>query len=260
MYENNRILRWSRKLSLLVMTLFFFLPLDLAAEDSQTRAIFSDVYITKNNNGTIYLTINSPEQISGLQFALQYDNDKVLLGKPEFSSKNRHFSLYSGVDSSLINVVAFSLEGKELDMSEPVLTIPLSAAREFEGIEELIVKEFVASSPSGTKINLRVSAGKIYIIPSLPKKFHLKQNFPNPFNAETKIKFDLPEDAIISLSIYNVLGKKVRNLVDDIATAGFHSITWDGKNDRGQHVSSGEYVCAIKVGMNYHSMKMILLR
>jgi len=243
-----------------ILGLFVFLPFGLAGESLQTNVVFSDVSITEKETGKIYLTIDSPERISGLQFELQYNKDKVLLGKPEFSSKNQHFLLYTGKDSSLMKVVVFSLEGRELDMSEPVLTIPLSATREFEGSEELIIKEFVASSPSGTKINLKVSAGKIFIVPSLPKKFHLNQNFPNPFNAETIIKFDLPEGAIISLAIYNVLGKKVRELKDEIAVAGSHSITWDGKDDKGRQVSSGEYVCALKVGINYFTMKMVLLR
>lgn len=248
------------KLALLTLALLFHLPLNLAGDDFQTKARFSDASITHEEDGTIYLTIESHEQIAGLQFALQYDKNKLLLGKPEFSTRNRHFSVYTGSDSSIMKVVAFSLEGKELDLTEPVLTIPLSAAREFEGTEQLTVKEFVASSPTGTRINLRVSAGKIYILPSLPGKFRFNQNFPNPFNGETIIRFDLPEDAIISLAIYNILGQRIRGLKDEIAPAGFHSVTWNGKDDSGQHVSSGEYVCSLKVGINCHTMKMVLLR
>lgn len=232
----------------------------LAGDRFQTKALFSDVSLTEDLGGTVYLTIESPEKIAGLQFSIEYDGDKLFLGKPEFSPENRHFSIYSGGDSSTMNVVAFSVEGKELDLSGPVLTIPLSAAREFEGVQKLNVKEFVASTPSGTKINLRVSAGKIYILPSLPRRLRLTQNFPNPFNSETLIRFDLPEDAVVSLAIYSISGQKVRALRDNVAPAGFHSVTWDGNNDRGQPVASGAYVCSLRVGANYHTMKMVLLR
>lgn len=236
------------------------LPLVLEGNDFETIAVFSDVSLTQDRKGSIYLTIDSREEIAGLQFSLEYDGGTILLGKPEISSKNQHFSLYSGGDSSTMKVVAVSLEGKTLDLSEPVLMIPLKVSREPGRVEELTVKEFMASSPSGSRINLRVSAGRIYVVPSLPKEFRLTQNFPNPFNSETVIRFDLPEDAIIYLAIYDVSGEQVRGLKEAIVPAGSYSVLWDGTDDVGEAVSSGEYVCSLRVGANYHTMKMVLLR
>ncbi|MEE9166486.1 MAG: FlgD immunoglobulin-like domain containing protein [Candidatus Neomarinimicrobiota bacterium] len=236
------------------------LPFALECNDFETTAAFSNASLSKDEKGSIYLTIDSEEEISGLQFLLQYDESRLILGKPEISPNNQHFTIYTGVDSNILEVVAVSLEGKTLDLSEPVLMIPLEAAKEFESVEHLTVKEFEAASPSGTKINLRVSAGKIYVVPSLPSKFRLTQNFPNPFSSETIIRFDLPEDAVILLAIYDVSGEKVKELRSEIVPAGSYSVSWDGKDTEGRPLSSGAYFCSLKVGVNYHSIKMVLLR
>ena len=244
----------------LIAVIIYVLPFDLPGVNIRTEAIFSGTAVTTDQDGLIALTIDSPEEIAGLEFSLEYDAEKLLLGKPEFSSANQHFFVYTTRDSNELKVVAFTLEGKRLDLSGPVMTIPLSTASDFEGTVELKINQFVASDPNGSTINLRVSAGRIYILPSLPEVLRLTQNFPNPFNAETVIRFELPENAIIHLAIYNVLGQRIRELEAQIVPAGFYSVIWDGKDDLGEAVSSGEYVCSLKVGINYHAMKIVLLR
>ena len=67
----------------------------------------------------------------------------------------------------------------------------------------------------------------------IPQSLDLAQNYPNPFNPSTTIKYNLPENAQIELTIFNLLGQKVRRLVSGNVSAGFHSIQWDGKNEQG---------------------------
>ncbi len=74
-----------------------------------------------------------------------------------------------------------------------------------------------------------------------PLVYRLTQNYPNPFNPETNIQYTLPCDTRVTLAIYNLLGQKIRTLVDIDKVAGNHQITWDGLNDAGQQVSSGVY-------------------
>jgi len=95
---------------------------------------------------------------------------------------------------------------------------------------------------------------------SKPSRFNLEQNFPNPFNPETVIKFSLPLDSRVTLKVYNILGQVVKSLVDQQLPAGNHSVTWDGKNEQGSDIASGVYFYRIKAD-NYESiMKMTLLR
>ena len=81
---------------------------------------------------------------------------------------------------------------------------------------------------------------------TLPKVFALGQNYPNPFNPGTQIKYQLPVTAQVNLAIYNVLGRKVRTLVDEEKAAGFYSVQWDGFNDYKTKVGSGVYFVRIE--------------
>ncbi len=94
----------------------------------------------------------------------------------------------------------------------------------------------------------------------IPKTFVLKQNFPNPFNPTTKINFDLPISSNVKLEIFNLLGQKVRTLVDEKVNAGFISVVWDGRNDFGKQVSSGIYIYKIQADNFTQSKKMVFLK
>ena len=80
----------------------------------------------------------------------------------------------------------------------------------------------------------------------LPTAFALSQNYPNPFNPKTTIKYQLPKDCQVTLTIYNILGQKVRTLVNEWQRAGYYAVQWDGKNDRGAEIASGVYFYRIK--------------
>ena len=75
----------------------------------------------------------------------------------------------------------------------------------------------------------------------LPKVFALGQNYPNPFNPSTQIKYQLPVAAQVKLTIYNMLGRRVRTLIDEEKPAGFYTVQWHGVSDRGVQAASGLY-------------------
>jgi len=93
-----------------------------------------------------------------------------------------------------------------------------------------------------------------------PKAFSLAQNYPNPFNPTTTIKYALPKDTWVRITIYNLLGRKVRTLVDEHQTAGHRRIVWASKNDEGTEVASGIYFYQIKAGEFTQSKKMVILK
>lgn len=94
----------------------------------------------------------------------------------------------------------------------------------------------------------------------LPETFHVSQNFPNPFNPETTIKYQIPEAELVTISVYNIFGQLVTTLVNNEQSAGYYTIKWRGENDYGVRVSSGVYIYLIKAGDYIRSRKMILLR
>jgi hypothetical protein len=94
----------------------------------------------------------------------------------------------------------------------------------------------------------------------IPKKLELYQNHPNPFNTETQIKYQLKKASFVTLSIYNILGEKVRTLVKEKQAGGLKTITWDGRDEKGNEVSSGIYFYELKAGEVTQTKRMVLLK
>jgi hypothetical protein len=94
----------------------------------------------------------------------------------------------------------------------------------------------------------------------LPKDISLQQNYPNPFNPSTVIKYSLPSRLDVTVSVYNLLGRRVKTLVEDNQPAGEYSITWDGTDEFGHDVASGIYFYQIKSNVFARARKMLLLK
>lgn len=92
------------------------------------------------------------------------------------------------------------------------------------------------------------------------KSFVLEQNYPNPFNPETQIKYTLNKTADVKINVYNMLGQKVRTLVNKQMTSGSHTVKFNGLNDQGQKLSSGMYVYQIQFGDLKETRKMMLMK
>jgi hypothetical protein len=88
----------------------------------------------------------------------------------------------------------------------------------------------------------------------------LEQNHPNPFNPSTVIRFDLPYREHVTLDVYDVNGRWITRLVNGVRESGPHAVSWSGKNERGEAVSSGLYFYLLRAGKESVSRKMILLR
>jgi len=106
------------------------------------------------------------------------------------------------------------------------------------------------SSPTG------IAAGPI----GVPVSFALNQNYPNPFNPETLITFDLQQSGRARLEVYNILGQRVRVLLDGETGAGSHELRWNGADDFGLPVANGIYVYRLSAGSQSASKKMLLLQ
>ena len=95
---------------------------------------------------------------------------------------------------------------------------------------------------------------------NLAFKFILNQNYPNPFNAQTTIRYYLPHSSNIELCIYNIMGQKVKTLVNGSQTIGFQSVTWDGTDKNDSEVASGVYFYRVKTDCSEQIRKMVLLK
>ncbi len=108
----------------------------------------------------------------------------------------------------------------------------------------------------------RFNRSSVTGVPSsaLPTSYGLEQNFPNPFNQECRIVFDLPRLSRVNLAVYNLLGQRVRLLTDQVLAPGRHWITFDGRGENGALLSSGIYFYRLQADDFDKSRKLILLR
>jgi hypothetical protein len=116
---------------------------------------------------------------------------------------------------------------------------------------------------------LGVAAAELIVSPALdvdetstviPERFNLSQNYPNPFNPTTMIQYDLPEATQVTITIFDLMGRTVKTLVNEFKDVGYHTITWDARDDEGKRMSGGVYLYSIKAGSYHKTQKMVLLK
>ncbi|MCU7515684.1 MAG: T9SS type A sorting domain-containing protein [Ignavibacteria bacterium] len=90
--------------------------------------------------------------------------------------------------------------------------------------------------------------------------FSLEQNYPNPFNPTTTIRYSIPEHAVVTLRIYDMLGREVKTLVNTEQNPGQYNATWNGDNNYGTRVASGIYIYRVQAGKYVQVKKMMLLK
>jgi len=91
---------------------------------------------------------------------------------------------------------------------------------------------------------------------NMPTSFELNQNYPNPFNPSTTVKYQVPENAKVSMIVYNMTGQKVATLTNEFQAAGYHNVIWNGTNDFGQAVASGVYFLRMQAGSYAKTISM----
>jgi flagellar hook assembly protein FlgD len=134
------------------------------------------------------------------------------------------------------------------DFNEESLDVTVNKSRinESEPIEDLVI------TFTNTVLSVDTKA--------IPKVYALRQNYPNPFNPTTQIKYDLPEDALVAINIYDLMGRNIRSLVNTNQSAGYRSIQWNATNNLGEPVSAGMYIYMIQAGEFRQTKKMVLLK
>jgi flagellar hook assembly protein FlgD len=96
--------------------------------------------------------------------------------------------------------------------------------------------------------------------PQIPERFEIAQNYPNPFNPSTTFSYSIPTNSHVTIEIFNILGQRVRTLIDEPRAAGVYEISWDGDDSDGRGVSSGVYLYRFRAGDFAETRKMLLLK
>jgi hypothetical protein len=95
---------------------------------------------------------------------------------------------------------------------------------------------------------------------TVPTVFALEQNYPNPFNPSTQIRYAIPEQSMVTIGVYDMMGRKVRTLIQGNISAGYHTTVWNATTDKGLPVGAGMYIYTIRAGAYHQMKKMVLLK
>jgi len=133
------------------------------------------------------------------------------------------------------------LRGLQIQMGNSALVGSINHGTIFLDNLRIVYPDVVAIYPANEKL--------------VPEGFRLLQNYPNPFNPTTRIRFDLPKDEFVSMTVYDVMGRAVKTLLNERLHAGRYEVTLDGRE-----IPSGVYFCRVSAGQYSQTIKMILLK
>jgi hypothetical protein len=150
------------------------------------------------------------------------------------------------------------INGTSVTGGGDLVRLTFKVLREFEDAARFEIAQGIVFDPE--RLSNPVVTQGVLNVESTPTEFALFQNFPNPFNPETTIKYNLSESADVTVQIYNVVGQVVRSLVAERQSAGRYQVQWSGKDDRGVTVSSGIYFYQISAGKFHDVRKLMLLK
>ena len=169
---------------------------------------------------------------------------------------NDHFWFY-GMDSNTCNTVQFNVLADSLISSDTMITfISYATALNCQNQPEYCIE----SDTVVFEIPIYLEYVSSQLNNSVPIEFTLHQNFPNPFNPFTTFHYDIPVNSMVNITIYDMLGRTIKTLINQPQDAGNKSITWDATDDYGKLVSAGIYVYQIQSGTYISTKKMALLK
>jgi hypothetical protein len=183
----------------------------------------------------IFIDAGFDVDIAAMQVEIEWDKEKLELSDILRTSRTQKLGLYhNSVKDGELRIGVVDLNGKEL--------IP-------------------AGKGALLRLNMKSKAASLDLsILEIKQATLVDRKYPNPFNPQTVIQYSLPSDCEVQITIYNILGQRVKALINEHQEAGYKRVEWDSKNDRGEEVASGIYFYQIKAGEFAKSKKMVILK
>ena len=235
MFLNEGVFKM-KKLTLLILMLSLGL----------THTSYSGIIKSKedNNPNAIEITIHSDVDIYGVQFDLDYDDSLLSLSEDQISSLVNSSDVYSKIiEPGKARVIMFSMQGDKIMSSSDDLNSIINIAFDTtNGISNanIAISNLILAGANGISVDCEKESS--FDIDFMPEETSLGKNYPNPFNPSTTIDFNIYESGNVTVNVYNMNGSLVKTLTSDYKEAGSYSIVWNGLNNDGVQVASGQYI------------------
>ena len=222
--------------------------------------------VVAGENMFVDVSLANVQALMGYGFVLHYDAEKfefvkaVPAAEDLLKSAGGETPLFRGWsdEAGQVRVMNAIWNGSEVSGGGDIVRLVFRVLRDFEDNARFEIADGLVFDPSQFANPL---VGGVLDIQTTPTEFALLQNFPNPFNPDTTIGYELAESADVTLQIYNVVGQVVRTLMAaESQSVGRYQVRWDGMDDRGVPVSSGIYFYQISAGKFQDVRKLMLLK
>ena len=209
-------------------------------------------------NSKLGISIEYGGPVRGIELELEFDPEMVNILSTGLSKIQDEVMVTSKrIEDGKLKVVVANLNSGVIEGDDnSYLNIPLQFNGNDYQVSTVSLKDIKIAGADGNIIR-SLSRTESSDIKAIPVNFALQQNFPNPFNPSTEIRFDLPENDHVTLAVYNMMGQKIKTLASRNMTPGYHSIIWNGTNDSGAKVATGMYFYSINT-KNFQSIKKML--
>lgn len=257
----------------------FLIPAFALAVDTD-KFVAAKAMPTSSDEVVVPLVVANVNQLAALDIPLEF-SEGARLDRVEFTERVSNFQIQiANIDNENRQVVIglISMVSEE----RPDLAVGTGAIANLvftvdEGVDEIMIKAVELENPSHTLAYYwnDYSSGRPEVksvqpefdaqyLPvggdPIPKTFALRQNSPNPFNPTTRLSYDLAKPGDVQLSVFNVLGQRVIDLVNGYQEAGSYEVVWNGTDNAGARVASGIYFYRIETSEFSDTKKMLLLK
>ena len=207
------------------------------------------------------INLDYTDVLKGMQFDINFDPEIIEIGSPNLSIVQDNVIItHSNTKEGVLKVIVLDLQGESINTQvDNFITVPYSFKGNNNDIANVGLENIMVSGPRGQMVEV-ASHSVSTEVKLVPGVFALHQNYPNPFNPKTEIRFDLPEASKVEISIFNLMGQKVRTLSNEEISSGYHVMQWDGTNDKGSMVSTGMYFYTLSTNKYNAMRKMLFLK
>jgi hypothetical protein len=204
---------------------------------------------------TVAIVIDAMEDVLAGSFALRFDPDHL---RPVGVESTDLTENYLFADHAQGDIARVGFAGAESQSGSGALASVLFQPLDATGTIDAL--ELVEAQLNESAIDVRIAASTLSTASAVPRAFALYPNFPNPFNPSTTIRYDLSAEGRVRLGVYDLIGQRIRQLLDDHQPAGRHQLEWNGADQTGGIVASGVYLLRLETDRGILVRKMSMIK
>lgn len=213
----------------------------------------------------ITVHVRDVENLFGISFIVNYvpidDISGIEANVGDLFGEDSLFFVHTDYDTGEISV-AISRKNGQLSVNGNGIVTQIKVPRSSSQAIQFKIVEIQGNDSQGNSFTLVSEPATAIQNGSriIPQEFLLSQSYPNPFNSNAVVRYELPKPAMVQLTIYDILGQPIHTLVKEQQSAGVYEVRWDGRDDKGKEAGSGLYLYRLNTETYHQTRRMVLLR